>query len=113
MGLLDIIRKFLPQGEHLIPPAPYYHRDYYEQILKDSGRVLFMHNVSNKNSDYAFSKMQILKIISTRDWEKENFSLHMPKRLQRCIGSPWYNYFDYVRVWDQVLFYQNCKFLHS
>lgn len=118
LPLRDILLKYLPQGQHLIPFAPAKHRTYYEQILKESGSINFTHHLSNKNSgEIAFSKMQILKIVFVQEWEREMIYLHKPKRLNdkayKGLGEPWYNYIDYVRAWEQVLFYQNSKLKHS
>lgn len=96
--------------------APDHHREYFEQILKDTGSVHFTHHLSNKSShEHAFSKFQISKIITVQDWEREIIYLHKSKRLQdrNCAGNLWYNYFNYVRAWEQVLFYQNPKLKHT
>lgn len=110
LGLRDVILKYLSQGQHLIPMAPDRHREYFEQILKEAVSVQFTHHLSNKSSyEYALSKFQILKIVSVQDWEREMIYLHKSNRMQdrHFIGNLWYNYFNYVQAWEQVLFYRN------
>lgn len=118
LELRDIILKYLSQGQHLISMAPNRRKEYFEQILKETASVQFTHHLSNKSlHEYAFSKFQILKIVTIQEWKREMIYFHKPKRLNdqnyTSIENTWYNYFDYVRAQEQVFFYQNSKLKHS
>ncbi|VVA24608.1 PREDICTED: poly, partial [Prunus dulcis] len=98
--------------KHLIFPAKNYLRDnphplnkpriFYETLLIEtkSVNIVHLHRAENTNR-VAFSKIQILNVISLEKWGPS------PKRARRFIHleiRPYsYNFWDYKKAWEYVL----------
>ncbi|RWR94606.1 eukaryotic translation initiation factor-like protein [Cinnamomum micranthum f. kanehirae] len=99
---------FLP-NMHFSPKAASLTLSFYEAILEQTNSALFTHNT--KDGEVAFSKLQILHILSPEEWQDNWSNTQMVRSINK---KQWlYNYWDYMNAWKYILLRQNSKHSHS
>lgn len=84
-------------------------REYFERILVDTGSITVQH-MEKPNKEFAFSKLIIKRILPASNW---GLPLFQSRKLENFQGIPYYNYYDYVKAWDNIFLYENSARKHS
>lgn len=95
----------------------YYPKTYliYFAILETTGSVEFDSTVRS-GKEWAYSKAYIRKVITPEAWQGDLYRFHeLPreKRNSYLYDKYWFNYFDYIKAWEGVLYYDNRQRKHS
>lgn len=81
-----------------------------EKILEETGSVRISHK-SCDEFNLTFSTMQILYILSPKDWGYDlQKHIHFKDGMMFLTS---YNYSDYMAAWEKFLYYQNDKYSYS
>ena len=101
-----ILPYIFPQGVTFNSNDPLKTRQFYEFILLDMDSVEIIHNFDKNNPHrIAFSKCQILIVMTIADWNKKNPSL--ARHLVNLFHPMSYNYIDYMDAWYNMFYLQS------
>ena len=76
-------------------------------ILVDTDSIEITHNTDKNNPQMiAFSKCQILKVMTIADWNKKPFTC---KVFSKHFHPMSYNYMDYMDAWYNMFYLQSCQ----
>ncbi|KAK2987236.1 hypothetical protein RJ640_017426 [Escallonia rubra] len=115
---IEVANNYLTNGWAYPQKASDKSRDYYEEILRLTKSAVFTHNFekpprhssSNIELPFQFSKIEILKFITKRQWGIDPTRI---RELPPHFSHRHYNYFNYIDAWNHVLLYQNPSQKHS
>ncbi|KAK2980152.1 hypothetical protein RJ640_000895 [Escallonia rubra] len=115
---IDVANNYLTNGWAYPQKASGKSRDYYEEILRLTKSAVLTHNFekpprhSSRNIElpFQFSKIEILKFISKKQWGIDPTRI---RELPPHFSPRHFNYFDYIDAWNHVLLYQNPSHKHS
>ena len=111
-----LIIKELYKGWHFQPCDPSKTHLYYENILVQTGSVIFKHYPDPKDPNFiTHSTAQILKVLRLKDWGNnpntpQRFPLKITTSIDHC---PFFTYWDYQTAWYNAFFKNNSHMRHS
>nr|KJB19696.1 hypothetical protein B456_003G115200 [Gossypium raimondii] len=111
-----ILAKELFNGWHFKPLDSQKPQQYYENILVQTGSVLFKHYTDPKDPNFiTHSTAQILKILRPKDWsENPNSIMKFPAKFTTKIDHhPYFTYWDYQMAWYNAFLMNNQCMRHS
>ncbi|KAL4185127.1 hypothetical protein AMTRI_Chr10g229060 [Amborella trichopoda] len=86
-------------------------REWYEAILMETGSVSIVHFYQGTTKLYAYSKLQVKKLLSYEDWGCN------PLQGKRLLNPEFpyksYKYSEYIEAWHKVFAYQNPNNTHT
>nr|KJB08435.1 hypothetical protein B456_001G087700 [Gossypium raimondii] len=111
-----VLAKELFNGWHFKPLKSQKPQQYYENILVQTGLVLFKHYTDPKYPNFiTHSTAQILKILQPRDWsENPNSIKKFPAKFTTKIDHrQYFTYWDYQMAWYNAFLMNNQHMRHS
>ena len=100
-----ILPYIFPQGVNFNSNDPLKTRQFYEFILVDTDSVEITHNTDKNNPQrIAFSKCQILRVMTIADWNQKPFTC---KAFSQPFHPMSYNYMDYMDAWYNMFYLQS------
>ncbi|KAL4197050.1 hypothetical protein AMTRI_Chr04g249300 [Amborella trichopoda] len=86
-------------------------REWYEAILMETGSVSIVHFYQENTKIFAYSKLQIKKLLSYEDWGCN--PIQGKRLLNPGFQYKSYKYSEYIEAWHKVFAYQNPNNTHS
>ncbi|XP_020530956.1 uncharacterized protein LOC110008379 [Amborella trichopoda] len=98
-------------NNHLHPSNNDKTREWYEAILLETESIILVHYLRMNTNIIAYSKFQIYKIISYKEW---GMDLSKPRKLQReGFNNKYFQYSEYIEAWHNVFAFQNNNNSHK